>query len=41
MTSEPLAVRLALRLVAIAYLFLLIAWPVSLVVRQTFENGLT
>lgn len=28
-----------LRLAVIAYLFLLIAWPVSLVVTNTFENG--
>lgn len=29
----------ALRLLVIAYLFLLVAWPVSLVVTNTFENG--
>ena len=29
-----------LRAVVIAYLFLLVAWPVSLVVSNTFENGL-
>ncbi len=31
--------RWALRLVVVAYLFLLVAWPVSLVVMKTFENG--
>jgi sulfate transport system permease protein len=30
---------LALRVFAIAYLFLLVAWPVSLVVTHTFEHG--
>lgn len=30
----------ALRIAVIAYLFLLIAWPVSLVVTNTFANGL-
>mgnify|MGYP006145386427 CR=1 FL=1 len=29
-----------LRTFAIAYLFLLVAWPVSLVVTHTFTNGL-
>ena len=29
----------ALRLIATAYLFLLVAWPVSLVVTHTFEDG--
>lgn len=29
----------ALRLAVIVYLFLLVAWPVSLVVTNTFENG--
>ncbi|GAA3543172.1 sulfate ABC transporter permease subunit CysW [Aeromicrobium flavum] len=28
------------RLLVVAYLFLLVAWPVSLVVTHTFENGL-
>ncbi|MFO6452790.1 MULTISPECIES: sulfate ABC transporter permease [unclassified Aeromicrobium] len=32
-------VTYALRLFVIAYLFLLVAWPVSLVVTNTFENG--
>jgi sulfate/thiosulfate transport system permease protein len=33
-------VRWALRIAAIAYVFFLVAWPVALVVRQTFSNGL-
>jgi sulfate transport system permease protein len=33
------AVRWTLRLVVIAYLFLLVAWPVSLVVTHTFAGG--
>lgn len=32
-------VRWALRLVAISYLFFLVAWPVSLVVTKTFAGG--
>lgn len=32
-------VRNALRAVVIAYLFLLIAWPLSLVVKNTFDGG--
>jgi sulfate transport system permease protein len=31
--------RYALRLVVTAYLFMLVAWPVSLVARNTFEDG--
>ena len=31
--------RWSLRLVVVAYLFLLVAWPVSLVVTHTFEGG--
>jgi len=31
--------RWALRLVAIGYVFFLVAWPVSLVVRRAFDNG--
>nr|WP_221634340.1 sulfate ABC transporter permease subunit [Nocardioides luti] len=30
-----------MRLLAIAYVFLLVAWPVALVVQHTFEDGLT
>ena len=32
--------RYAMRLVVIAYLFMLVAWPVSLVATHTFEGGL-
>jgi sulfate transport system permease protein len=39
--SEPLAVRWLLRVVVCTYVFLLVLWPVSLVVRHTFEDGLT
>jgi sulfate transport system permease protein len=38
--SVPLPVRWALRLLALAYVFLLVAWPVGLVVQHTFEDGL-
>jgi sulfate transport system permease protein len=38
---EPTAVRWGLRVVAVAYVFLLVLWPVSLVVRYTFADGLT
>ncbi|MBB6627336.1 sulfate ABC transporter permease subunit [Nocardioides sp. KIGAM211] len=41
MVKVPLGVRWALRLLAIAYVFLLVAWPVALVVQHTFEDGLT
>jgi sulfate transport system permease protein len=37
--STPL--KWLLRLAAVGYVFFLVAWPVALVVRQTFENGLT
>jgi sulfate/thiosulfate transport system permease protein len=33
--------RFVLRAVVVAYLLLLVAWPVSLVVSHTFEHGLT
>ena len=36
-TSAP--VRWLLRVLAIGYVFLLVAWPVSLVVKQTFGHG--
>jgi sulfate transport system permease protein len=32
-------VKWGLRVVVVAYLFLLIAWPVALIVQRTFENG--
>ena len=37
--SRP--VKWALRLLALGYVFLLVAWPVGLVVQHTFEDGLT
>lgn len=40
MVRTPLPVRWLLRLVAIGYVFFLVAWPVSLLVRRTFEGGL-
>jgi sulfate/thiosulfate transport system permease protein len=36
---EPAGVRWALRLLAVAYVFFLVAWPVSLVARHTFADG--
>lgn len=33
--------RYALRLIAVAYLFFLVAWPVGLVAKYTFEDGFT
>jgi sulfate/thiosulfate transport system permease protein len=39
LTPRPL-VRWSLRSAAVAYLFLLIAWPSSLVAKNTFANGL-
>jgi sulfate/thiosulfate transport system permease protein len=38
---EPKPVRWGLRLLAIAYVFLLVIWPVSLVVKYTFADGMT
>jgi sulfate transport system permease protein len=38
---EPAPVRWALRLIAIVYVFLLVLWPVSLVVKYTFADGMT
>src|SRR6478672_11367895 len=38
---EPAGVRWALRLVALVYVFFLVLWPVSLVVKYTFADGLT
>ena len=37
--GSPAAVRVGMRLVVIAYLFLLVAWPVSLVAVNTFDGG--
>lgn len=33
--------RWLLRIAALTYVFLLVAWPVAMVVRETFANGLT
>ena len=33
-------VTYVLRLIVVAYLFLLVAWPVSLVAKNTFDDGL-
>ena len=41
MVDVPLPVKWALRLLAVGYVFLLVAWPVGLVVQHTFEDGLT
>ena len=38
---EPTPVRWGLRLLAVVYVFLLVLWPVSLVVKYTFADGLT
>ncbi|HET6654515.1 MAG TPA: sulfate ABC transporter permease subunit [Nocardioides sp.] len=40
MTEGSLLVRWSLRLLVVTYLFFLVAWPSSLVVQRTFENGL-
>ena len=37
--SSP--VRWLLRVIAVGYVFFLVAWPVSLVAVRTFENGNT
>ncbi|RJS46157.1 sulfate ABC transporter permease subunit [Nocardioides cavernaquae] len=39
MVKTPLLLRYVLRIVVVGYLFLLVAWPVSLVVRNTFADG--
>lgn len=38
---EPTSVRWSLRVVAIVYVFLLVAWPTWLIVQNTFADGLT
>lgn len=40
MIREPFPVKVTLRVLVVAYLFLLVLWPVSTVVRNTFANGL-
>ena len=39
MVEPPLPVRLGLRAVAVGYVFFLVAWPVSLVAKETFADG--
>jgi len=39
MVKTPIWLRYSLRIVVVAYLLLLVAWPVSLVVRNTFADG--
>ena len=36
---EPAAARWAMRLLAVGYVFLLVAWPTSLIARNTFSEG--
>ena len=36
-----MAERWSFRLIAVAYVFFLVAWPVSLVVQNTFQDGTT
>ena len=38
---EPTALRWVLRTLAVGYVFLLVLWPVSLVVKNTFADGTT
>ena len=38
MADSPV-VKWVLRVVVVAYLFMLIAWPVGLITQRTFENG--
>ena len=37
---QPSRLRWPLRIIVIAYLFLLVIWPVALVAMQTFADGL-
>ncbi len=39
MVRTPLLLRYVLRMVVVGYLILLVAWPLSLVVRNTFADG--
>ena len=39
--KEPVGVRWGLRLLAIGYVFMLVAWPTSLIFKNTFADGLT
>jgi sulfate/thiosulfate transport system permease protein len=38
--TEPSPVRWLLRLIAVGYVFLLVAWPTSMIARETFADGL-
>ena len=40
MVKVSTPVKWLLRILAIGYVFFLVAWPVSLVIRQTFAHGL-
>ena len=40
MVKVSTPVRWALRLLAVGYVFFLVAWPVAMLVRRTFEGGL-
>ena len=40
MVNVSTPTKWTLRLLAIGYVFFLVAWPVALVVQQTFANGL-
>ena len=39
--KEPTAVRWGLRVLALGYVFMLVAWPTSLIFKNTFADGLT
>jgi sulfate transport system permease protein len=39
--KEPVGVRWGLRLLALGYVFMLVAWPTSLIFKNTFADGLT
>ena len=41
MVKEPVLVKWLLRLLAVGYVFFLVAWPTSMVVKHTFDSGLT
>jgi sulfate transport system permease protein len=38
---EPTGVRWGLRVLAVGYIFMLVAWPTSLIFKNTFADGLT
>ena len=39
--KEPSTLRWALRLLAVGYVFMLVAWPTSLIFKNTFADGFT